>query len=141
MAIRNVTRAGVGLVVGIIILGVLVWGGLSIVRDRGEQARQAEAIKIADEQLKTESEKGVALNPDKDKDSNPKTESQNGISGSGSQGSTSTAQPGGSTSGSASNAAELPKTGPEAASIVALGLLTFATLSFVRSRQLLAGKL
>ncbi len=131
MAIRYVTRAGVGLVVGIIVLGLIVFGILWLVRDRGEQARHQEAINIANQQLKSQSDQGVALN----KGDNSSSNSQNSNS-TNQSGSTST-QSNGSTSGSASNSSELPKTGPEATPIIAVGLLTFAVVSFMRSRKLL----
>jgi FtsZ-interacting cell division protein ZipA len=134
MAIRNVTRAGVGLVIGIIILGLLVFGGLWLVRERGDQARRQEAINIANEQLKSESEQGVALNNDKNQSSN--SQSQN----SGSQSSNSTSQSGSSTSNTSSNASELPQTGPKETTAVVLGFLTFAVVSFVRSRKLLSNQ-
>ncbi|MDB5162544.1 MAG: hypothetical protein JWO54_58 [Candidatus Saccharibacteria bacterium] len=120
MAIRQVTRAGVGLVVGIIILGLLVFGGLWLMRERGEQARRTEAINIANEQLKAESEREVAIDTDKDEESE---QSNNAPT------TTEAATP------APSAAAELPQTGPEAISFIGIGLLSFAALSFVRSRK------
>jgi len=134
MAIRTVTRAGVGLVVGIIILGLLVLGGLWLVRERGEQARRTEAINIAEQQLKEESNDGAALNTGEDSPAKPgdaatKPEGSTTIP----QGGVSTAQP--------QAASELPQTGPELVSFVAIGLLSFAVASFIRSRKLASNQL
>lgn len=141
MAIRTVTRAGVGLVVGIIILGLLVLGGLWLVRERGDQARRDEAITIADQRLKAESRQDAAQNSDNtnsdnnEEESNPKpsevaSEPQN----------TPTIPQGGTSTTNPESADELPQTGPEATSIAALGILSFAVLSFVHSRKLLSNQ-
>ena len=119
MAIRNVTRAGVGLVIGIIILAALVFAGLWYVRERGEQARREEAINIAEEQLEAESEQEVAINTNEDQENESSEDiPQTGVT---------TTEP------AATN--ELPQTGPELASIVGLGVLSFAVASFVHSRK------
>jgi len=136
MAIRQVTRAGVGLVVGIIILAALVFGGLWLVRERGEQARREEAIAIADQQLKDESNQETAINTDDaNKESESTPEAQSGASST--QSSTNQA------SNAASGAAvtELPQTGPQENAIIVFGILAFAVASFVRSRKLLANSL
>lgn len=122
MAIRPVTRAGVGLVVGIIILAGLTYAGLWYVRDQGEQARREEAITIAEEQLKKESEQDVAISPDKSASSEQAEGSK-------------TTPPSTQSSSHASNGAELPQTGPDAMSIIVIGLLSFALVSFIRSRK------
>jgi len=135
MAIRTVTRAGVGLVVGIIILGLLVLGGLWLVRERGEQARREEAITIADQQLQAESDEGVALNTDEGANEKPAEPAPT-------EESPATASP---TDNSAarqpSSATELPQTGPEVASVVVVGILSFALMSFIRSRKLVSNQL
>jgi hypothetical protein len=134
MAIRYVTRAGVGLVIGIIVLGLIVFGILYFVRERGDQARQQEAINIANEQLKSQSDQGVALNQDNNSSSNSSSQNSNSTNQSGS----SSSQSNSATMPQTSTApGELPKTGPEATPIVAVGLLTFAVASFMRSRKLL----
>ena len=64
MAIFNewrITRAGILFVVGIIVLAGLVFGGIWLVRERGEQARREDAIKVAEENLQKQSE--VATQP------------------------------------------------------------------------------
>lgn len=135
MAIRRVTRAGVGLAVGIIIVGLLVWGGLWFVRERGDQARRQEAINIANEQLKSQSEQGVALNDGKEQNSNSQSQSSNNQSNNSGNQSSSTMPQTGTAPG------ELPKTGSESTSLVVVGFLTFAVVSFLHSRKLVSGKL
>ena len=144
MAVR-VTRAGVGLIIGIIVLAGLVWGGLYLVKERGEAARRDETLKIAEQKLKDESNKGVALNQgDKDKDTS-KGDDKNDASSGGS----STTLPGGqSNNGSEGDNANLPTTGPsvevtelpqtgvvDTGSILAVGLLTFSVISYIVSRR------
>ena len=132
MAIRNVTRAGVGLAVGIIVVALLVLGGLLIVRERGEQARREEAIAIADQQLKDESNQEIAI--DSNEEANKDAESTNG------------SQAGTAGSGAAANQSagaavtELPQTGPKEASIFAFAILAFAVASFIHSRKLLTNE-
>jgi len=134
MAIRTVTRAGVGLVVGIIILGLLVLGGLYLVRERGEQARRAEAINVADQQLQAESDKDIAISTDGDDDKTPVKE-EPATAGQNDTSDDSPVSPA-SPSTPPAAAAELPQTGPDAFSFVGLGLLSFAVVSFIHSRKL-----
>lgn len=129
MAIRPVTRAGVGLVVGIIILAALIYAGLWYVRDQGEQARREDAINIAEEQLKKESEQGVAINPDKNAGSEQP------------EGSKTTPDTTQSTSPQPSNTGELPQTGPETTSIIVIGLISFVVVSFVCSLKFASNQL
>ena len=118
MAIR-VTRTGVVLAVGILIGAVILFGLLQIVRDRGEQARREEAIAIAEENLKTESEQGIAIEV-KDE---PSTE-----------GAATESSPASGAEAVATN--ELPQTGPEVGALVVVGFVTFALISYWRSRKL-----
>jgi LPXTG-motif cell wall-anchored protein len=130
MAIRQVTRAGVGLAIGIIILVVLVFAGLWFVRERGEQARREEAINIANQQLQAESDQEVAIDTNESNSEQSKPAATNGsaATSNGSDSSSEAAQP----------ATELPQTGT-ADGVLALsaGLVTFAALSLYRSRQVL----
>jgi len=130
MAIRTVTRAGVGLVVGIIILAALVFAGLWFVRERGDTARREEAINIAEQRLEAESEQDVAIDTNEGAASNEESENteQN-------QGSTAAPQTGNSAT-QPSGTSTLPQTGPEASSVIIVGLLTFVTVAFIRSRKL-----
>ncbi len=130
MAIRQVTRAGVGLVVGIIIIALLVFGGLWLVNQRGEQARREEAINIADEQLRADSDQDIAI--DTNTDTAPAEESQP-------QETTPTTQPSNTAAApEATTATELPQTGPGVGPFVMVGILAFAVGSFIHSRKLVA---
>ncbi|MFZ1302050.1 MAG: LPXTG cell wall anchor domain-containing protein [Candidatus Microsaccharimonas sp.] len=137
MAIRNVTRAGVGLVIGIVILALIVLASIWFVRERGEQARREEAIAIADQQLKAESDQEVAI----DTDDASKDESEAATNGNGSTESSIGGSTAPSTSGSgssASTATELPQTGPaDALWVVGVGLVVFAGASYYQSRRVL----
>lgn len=130
MAIRSVTRAGVGLVVGIIILAALVFAGLWFVRERGETARREEAINIAEQRLEAESDQDVAINPSEGAASNEQSENNQQNQGS------ATAPQTGNSAATPNNSATLPQTGPEASSIIVVGLVTFVTVAFIRSRKL-----
>lgn len=161
MAVR-ITRAGVALTVGIIILTGLLIGGLLWVRHSGEQARRAEAVKIAEQQLQEQSNQDVSLNDGESSSngagegasngSNEATNSQEGATSdeSTTNGSTNEQANGssssdaqdmpttGTTEGAVETADELPQTGPaDAAPFIALGLLTFAGLSYYQSRRVL----
>lgn len=132
MAIRTVTRAGVGLVVGIIILAALVFAGLWFVQQRGETARREEAINVAEQRLEAESEQDVAINPSENESSNE--ESQNTEQAQGSAAAPQT----GNSAAQPSATESLPQTGSEASSIIIAGFVTFVTVAFIRSRKLTA---
>ncbi len=120
------TRSAVALTVGIIVLAALVLGGLHLAKERGEQVRREEAIKVAEAQLETNADEDIALNSG---DEETQNEEQN---------SGSTAP--GETSGESSqpNPSALPETGPsEAFSAVIVALVAFSAASYVTSRKAL----
>jgi len=115
----HVTRAGVALTVGIIIVTGLIIGGFFIVKNSGEQARREEAIKVAEQNLETQSNEGVVLNEGQDNtsESTPPSNSTD-------------------TSTSDSAAGELPQTGPsDMSAIISLGIVTFAVVAYYSSRR------
>jgi len=61
MAVQ-VTRTGVVLTVGIVIVGTLLVGGLLFVQQSGEQARRNEAMRIAQQQLENNANHEVTVN-------------------------------------------------------------------------------
>jgi FtsZ-interacting cell division protein ZipA len=132
----NLTRAGIGLVIGIIILALVVFGGIWLVRERGEQARRDEAIAIADQQIEQQDDQDIAIG-------SGNSTSNNSDQAAPSQ---STDQAPASSNGAASTAApaaaanELPQTGPELVQFVAFALLSFAVASYIQSRKLLLGR-
>lgn len=138
MAVR-ITRAGVGLTAGIILLALVVLGGLYFAKERGEQARREEAIQIAQENLEQESEQGGAIVPSVDGEAENENENENENQGTGSSN-------GGTSNNSGDEElpeggqppSELPATGPaETFSMVGLGLLVFAVVSYLASRRAL----
>ena len=142
MAIR-VTRAGMGLAVGIILLAAVVFGGLWLVKDRGEQARREEAVKIAEQKLNEESSREVATesqgNQQEQEEQNQQEQANQQQNGSATlPGATQNESENTNTSGT--TATELPQTGPvenALVAIVAIGLITFTGVSYLRSRRLL----
>ena len=104
-------------------------------KNAGEQARRQEAVTTAEQNLKDEADKDVAIGEDKEK-----TES----SQSGESGSSSTSESAGTSSDSSSTAgggssstSALPQTGPADTVLVAviLGIATFAATGYVQSRR------
>jgi FtsZ-interacting cell division protein ZipA len=106
----RLTRTGVLFVIGIIVLAGLVFGGIVLVRERGEQARRNEAIKVAEQSLKDESE--VAVTPVEEK---PAAEE--------------------STAMQSQTTTELPQTGPELTGLIAVTILSLSAAFYVTSRR------
>ena len=154
MAVR-ITRSGVGLTVGIIVLALVVLGGLYLAKERGEQARRADAIEIAQQNLDAQSGTGAitpSIDGEVEESGTPSEESEaESGSGEGSNGSSEeSAGTGNENEGAAStdengvvegesteqSPEELPQTGAsETAAIIAIALLTFATASYLSSRR------
>lgn len=151
------TRTGVALAVGIIILTIALIAGLLYVKDRGEQARNQETLKVAEENLKSQANQDVALNSsneentqnenkdetkDESKDQSStegqetqETEDQTADGAAGTNGTTGSAD---SSNTDGSVAAELPQTGAaDSLWILALGAVAFASVSFIRSKRAL----
>lgn len=138
MAVR-ITRSGVGLTVGIIVLALVVLGGLYLVKQRGEQARREEVIQIAQENLEEQSETGT-LTPSVDgnnetsgtvteEETTTETTTDNG---------TTTEESTTTTEEETVVATELPATGMnETYAIIVVGLLAFAGASYLSSRRTL----
>jgi FtsZ-interacting cell division protein ZipA len=136
MAIR-ITQAGVALTVGIIIVTGLIIGGFFFAKNTSEQARREEAVKIAEQKLKDDSNTEVSLNdgdakkdatePAKTDDATKNDTATTNTSSAPAAGSPSTQQPAG----------ELPQTGPadQLATLVTVALVTFAVVSYISSRR------
>lgn len=137
MAIR-ITRAGVALTVGIIVVTGLIIGGLFLAKNQGEQARRDDAIRIAEQNLEEQSSEGVSLGGG---ESNTETTQSEESTESAGEGSTSTESSSEAASGdvaSTSAAEELPATGPaDVTALLVIGLITFAGVSYFRSRRAL----
>ena len=59
----RLTRTGVLFVIGIVVLAGLVTGGIFLVKNRGEAVRRDEAVKIAEQNLKDQSEAATPVTP------------------------------------------------------------------------------
>ncbi|HWT40913.1 MAG TPA: LPXTG cell wall anchor domain-containing protein [Dongiaceae bacterium] len=146
MAVR-ITRAGVGLTIGIIVLAGAVLAGVLIMKQRGEVARNDATMKIAEQKLKDESNQGVALNQGSNSQNSSQSSGNSSDNGStnSSNSSNNAASNTGNSSASAANggsngssAAELPQTGPENAfAPIIVALLVFVGASYWRSRRTL----
>ena len=138
MAIR-ITRGGVGLAIGILVLGLVLVGGLYVAKERGEQARREEAIQIAEQNLESESNGSGVTDPERDSsngtangdDSTSNEDDKNApVSGSEEDDSDEMATTGVTD--------ELPQTGPtEAVAVLAIALLAFTGVSYFNSYRTL----
>ena len=112
----RLTRTGILFVVGILVLGGLVTGGIFLVKNHGEAVRRDQAVKIAEQNLKTQSNKpsqptnasngGDSNSTDKSKDTTgtPGTAGTAGTSGA-------DANNGAAPTTATTNSSELPVTG------------------------------
>ena len=129
----HVTRAGVGLTVGIIIIAGLITGGFFLVRHQSEIARRDAATKIVAERQASEAgrDKTVALN---DATEVPSSTDKTGT--------TSDHAPARDTANTATTTApvtELPETGVGSfLAVVVLGALAYSMVAYVRSCRALA---
>lgn len=108
----RITRAGVVFVIGILVLAGLVFGGIMLVQQRGEQARRDEAVKIAEQQLKEQSEVAKETNTEPVKTDEAQT---NG------------------TTVPATTTTTLPETGPELMQILAVTALALSAAYYATS--------
>lgn len=148
----HVTRAGVVLTVGIIVASLIVFSGLYAVKQRGEQARRDEAVKVAEEKLQAESNNETALNQ-RGTSGSTSNESENSqtssdqSSSSGSVGSSSSSDSNTGSSSSSSNSSssttttsELPQTGPanSLSAVIISGVVTYGVVAYGISRRRMA---
>ncbi len=143
MASQNawrITRAGIIFIIVVLLLGVATYAGIYFLKERGEQARQDEASKIARENLDDETKGPDVIAEDKTDD---KQDDNGGTAG----GATSnddedtTNGTGTVTDGGTKNddkivdSTNLPQTGPELYGLIAVIAMTFAGTAFVTSRR------
>lgn len=62
----RITRTGIVFVLGIVVLAAAVFGGVWMVKERGEQARQEEAVRIAQQNLEEQSQTPVNESDDEE---------------------------------------------------------------------------
>ena len=133
----RVTRAGIGFVIVLIVLGLLVFAVVSYVQQRGEQARREEAAKIAQENLDSQSEQPVIADDGQSEEENPPQQS-----GSNSNTNTNTDEDTPdelSTTGKPVTPDVMPETGIGPAEIIAVVALTASTAYFIASRRAVRG--
>jgi len=135
MAVQ-LTRAGVALTVGIIVVTGLIAGGLLFVKHSGEQARHEEAVKIAEQNLEAQSNKEVALNNGKSDESDDKPSDKQTDKGSSKPANEAA---GGSADGSvAATVDELPQTGAsDVSALLVIGAITYAAVLYGQSKRAL----
>lgn len=137
MAVQ-ITRAGVGLTIGIIILGLMVLGGLYLAKERGEQARRDAAIQIASQNLEDQSNQTKTLTPEDEGGSSgiKSAEVTGGAAGGATDGVQGKEDSGGTGSGAVTT---LPQTGPEGSTVnlLAIGLLVLGVGYYYGSRRAL----
>ncbi|MEO6110191.1 MAG: LPXTG cell wall anchor domain-containing protein [Candidatus Saccharimonadales bacterium] len=132
MAIFNgwrITRTGVVFVIGVVVLAGLVFGGIWMVRDRGEQARRQEAVKIAEQNLENQSNAPAARDDSTTSSTDvAKTDTTKTAT-------TTTKVPTATTTTATSTSTQLPETGADSFTIVIVALLALAGSYYVTSRR------
>ncbi|MFY9228411.1 MAG: hypothetical protein WAO28_03780 [Candidatus Microsaccharimonas sp.] len=118
----RITRTGIMFIIGIVVLAGLVFGAVLYVQQRGEQARRAEAVKIAEQNLTEQSK--TATQPIKVDEGSSESSSSNG---------TYTAtQP----TTPVTSTGELPATGADASNIIVVTVLSLAVSLYIASRRM-----
>jgi len=117
----RLTRTGILFVIGILVLGGLVTGGIFLVKNHGEAVRRDEAVKVAEQNLKNQSEvesKPIA------------TETTD-------EPATTTTNNGESVVVTPPNTSELPQTGPADGlmSVLVVAMLALSVAFYVSSRR------
>lgn len=135
MAVQ-VTRAGVALTVGIIVLTGLIAGALYWVKETGEQARREDAIAIAERNLEEQSRNEEAANdgaPSESTDEEAPNDTSTTIPG---ESSDDAPAGNGQPNVPQTGVSELPATGSEGvASLVAVAALSISVALYVQSRR------
>lgn len=118
----RITRTGIVFIIGVVVLAALVFGAVWYVQQRGEQARRAEAVKIAEQNLTEQSK--TATQPTKVDEGSNTSSSSNGTH--------SDTQP----TTVATSTVELPATGPDASNIIVVTVLSLAVSLYIASRRM-----
>ena len=118
----RITRTGIIFVAGIIVLAGLVGTGVWIAHNRGDQARHDAAVKIAQQNLESQSQPAVSTTTS--------TSSSSDTNNTPAQPDT-TAQ----TATATTTTAALPTTGANPMQIIVLSVLTLAAAYYVTSRR------
>ena len=113
----RLTRRGVVFVIGIIVLVGLVFVGIYGVRERAEQARRDEAVKIAEQNLEEQSQPVVTTDPET---STQEVAVDDGVV---------------VATDATGDTVELPVTGLDPSRILIVTLLSLATAFYITSRR------
>ena len=131
----RLTRTGLFFIIGILVLGGLVTGGIFLVKNHGEAVRRDQAVKVAEQNLKDQSQVATqpvntATSSDASSDA-AKTNSTSTDTGTSSATSTAT------TAGA--NVTKLPATGIDdfktLGNTIIVAIFTFSVASYVASRR------
>lgn len=122
---RRITRAGILFIVGVLVLGALVMSSIFMVKNHGETVRRDEAIKVAEQTLKDQSE--VATQPVNTPEPT-ETDAESASAGTD-----------GVVVATTTDAETLPETGPEAlqglGQLVIIAVLAFSVATYISSRR------
>lgn len=114
----RITRAGIIFIVVVVALAALLFGGLYFAQQRGEQVRRDEAAEIARQNLENDSNQPVVIGEDEGVSNgvvdDDRTDEQ--------------------TDGGATPA-QLPETGGELTSLIAVFGITLAATAYIQSRR------
>jgi len=126
----RITRAGILFIVGVLVLGGLVTGAIFLVKNHGEAVRRDQAVQIAEQNLKNESE--AASDPSTPAEGTDGAEEVIPGGPEEETGATDT-----TTIAATGNTAEaLPQTGPgDASSIAIVAILALSVAFYVASRR------
>jgi len=123
----RLTRTGILFVIGVVVLAGLVFGGIVLVRQRGEQVRRDEAVKVAEQNLKEQSEVATT----------PAEESAASESEAEAAAAQEAAENAAGSNAAASAIGQLPETGPadDFGRIIAVTILATSVAFYVSSRR------
>jgi cytoskeletal protein RodZ len=133
----RLTRTGVLFIIGILVLGGLVTGGIFLVKNHGEAVRHDQAVKIAEQNLKDQSQ--TATQTTNSTDNSGETGASTDTSSTTSTGSATNTNTDTTTVATTTSTDQLPVTGIDGLQVVEtsaiLAVLAFSVTSFIASRR------
>ena len=127
----RITRVGILFVIGVIVLGGLVFGGITLVKQRGEQVRRDQAIAIAEKNLTSQSANTPSTAVAPSTESTDTSPAANHVGTAATDATTS-----GNTASTDSTTAQLPQTGFEGMGrLVVVTILSLSVAFYVASRR------
>lgn len=132
----RLTRTGVLFIVGILVLGGLVTGGIFLVKNHGEAVRHDQSVKIAEQNLKDQSQTSTQPVNGSTGDNSGETGSSTDTPSTTGTGTTTTTAP---DTTATTNPGQLPVTGIDdltfAGQAAVLAILALSTAYFIASRR------